>query len=109
MKPFPFFINFGARGMERKIKRVLSTITLPIRFLWEFHKGFEMYYLQGIKWEEEELENVFALILFGDYIGLPHPPTELTYRLLPHVIRELYVMEEKSVKEVSIKTGWIGV
>ena len=95
--------------MKRELKEAFSKLKLPLTFLWEFHKGFELYYLQGIKWEEEELENVFALILFGDYIGLPHPPTELTYRLLPHVIRELYVMEEKSTKEVSLKTGWIGV
>jgi len=91
------------------IKRLFSTLTLPIRFLWEFHKGFQLYYVQGIKWEEEELENIFALLLFGDYVGLPNPPGDLTYRLLPHVIRELYVMQEKSTKEVSFKTGWIGV
>ncbi|ASJ13857.1 hypothetical protein [Thermococcus radiotolerans] len=91
------------------IRKLLYWISIPIRILWEFHKGFQLYYLQGVKWEEEELENIFALILFGDYIGLPHPPTELTYRLLPHVLRELYVMQEKSLKEVSLKTGWIGV
>ncbi len=91
------------------LKKIFSKLKTPLIFLWEFHKGFELYYAQGIKWEEEELENVFALILFGDYIGLPHPPTELTYRLLPYVIRELYVMEEKSTKEFSVHTGWIGV
>ncbi len=95
--------------MKKEIKEILSKLKLPLTFLWEFHKGFELYYIQGIKWEEEELENVFALILFGDYIGLPHPPTELTYRLLPYMLRELYVMEEKSTKEVSLKTGWIGI
>ena len=95
--------------MKKELKEVFSKLKLPLTFLWEFHKGFELYYVQGIKWEEEELENIFALILFGDYIGLPHPPTELTYRLLPYVVRELYVMEEKSTKEVSIKTGWIGI
>ncbi len=93
----------------KALKRIFSIISLPVRVLWEFHKGFELYYLQGIKWEEEELENVFALILFGDYIGLPHPPTELSFRLLPHVVRELYVMEMKSTKEVSMRTGWIGI
>jgi hypothetical protein len=94
------FMNMG---------KFLYWISAPIRVLWEFHRGFELYYVRGIEWEEEELENIFALVLFGDYIGLPHPPTELTYRLLPHVIRELYVMEEKSTKEFSLKTGWIGV
>ncbi|WP_258084137.1 hypothetical protein [Thermococcus thermotolerans] len=95
--------------MKKMLRKVFSVISLPLRVLWEFHKGFELYYIQGIKWEEEELENIFALILFGDYIGLPHLPTELSFRLLPYVIRELYVMEEKSTKEVSMKTGWIGV
>ena len=91
------------------VRKLLYWISTPIRVLWEFHKGFQLYYLQGIKWEEEELENIFALILFGDYIGLPHPPTDLTYRLLPYVVRELYVMQEKSTKDISLKTGWIGV
>ncbi len=95
--------------MREELMKIFSKLKLPLTFLWEFHRGFEEYYLQGIKWEEEELENVFALILFGDYVGFPHPPGELSYRLLPHVIRELYVMEEKSVKGVSLKTGWIGV
>jgi len=91
------------------VRKFFYWISTPIRVLWEFHKGFQLYYLQGIKWEEEELENIFALILFGDYIGLPHPPTDLTYRLLPYVVRELYVMQEKSTKDISLKTGWIGV
>ena len=94
--------------MKKMLRKVFSVLSLPLRVLWEFHKGFELYYVQGIKWEEE-LENIFALILFGDYIGLPHPPTELSFRLLPYVIREIYVMEEKSTKEVSMRTGWIGV
>lgn len=91
------------------LRKVLSKLRLPLTFLWEFHKGFELYYLQGIKWEEEELENIFALILFGDYIGLPNPPAEISFRLLPHVMRELYVMQEKAGKEVTLRTGWIGV
>jgi len=89
--------------------KIIQTVSLPFRFLLEFHRGFELYYVEGIKWEEEELENVFALLLFGDFIGLPHPPTPLSLRLLPHVTRELYVMTMKSTREVSLKTGWIGV
>ncbi len=95
--------------MGELLKEVLSKLKLPLTFLWEFHRGFELYYVQGIKWEEEELENIFALILFGDYIGLPNPPTDLSFRLLPHVVREIYVMQEKASKEVAFKTGWIGV
>ncbi|NJE04777.1 hypothetical protein E3E36_01130 [Thermococcus sp. M36] len=95
--------------MELKAKRLLWWASLPFRVLLEFHRGFELYYLQGLQWEEEELENVFALLLFGSYIGLPHPPSELTYRLLPHVLREIHVMQAKSTGKAGVKAGWIGV
>ncbi|GAB6101710.1 hypothetical protein JCM16138_09330 [Thermococcus atlanticus] len=91
------------------IEKLLRMVSLPFRFLIEFHRGFRLNYVRGLQWEGEELENVFALVLFGSYIGLPHPPVELIYRLLPHMLREIYVMQEKSLERPGMKTGWIGV
>ncbi|WP_461864687.1 hypothetical protein [Thermococcus sp.] len=91
------------------LREFLHRMSLPFRFLVEFHRGFQLNYVRGLQWEEEELENILALILFGSYIGLPHPPVELTYRLLPHMLREIYVMQEKSLERPGIKTGWIGI
>jgi len=55
-------------------KELLRMASLPLRFLAEFHRGFRLNYVRGLQWEEEELENILALVLFGSYIGLPHPP-----------------------------------
>lgn len=49
--------------------------------------------IEYIQVELRELENVFALILLGSFIGLPSPPTSISLRLLPHMARELLVMQ----------------
>ncbi len=45
-----------------------------------------------IELELRELENIFALIVMGSFIGLPSPPTTVSLRLLPHMGRELLIM-----------------
>lgn len=95
--------------MREILKRVLYWASMPVRVLWEFNKGFKLQYIRGLQWEEEELENIFALILMGSNIGIPNPPIDLTYRLLPHMVREIYVMQEKSLNPLTIKTGWLNV
>ena len=46
--------------------------------------------------ELRELENVFALLLLGSFIGLPSPPTPISLRLLPYMARELLIMQKLS-------------
>jgi hypothetical protein len=46
-------------------------------------------------WETEELENIFALLTFGSFIGLPAAPTHLALNLLPEMERELIVLLDK--------------
>lgn len=91
------------------LKKILWWISSPIRVLWEFNKGFKLYYVRGIQWELEELENIFALVLLGSYVGIPNPPIDLSYRLVPYMIREIYIMQEKSTKETNLRTGWLNV
>jgi len=57
-----------------------------------FAEGFRGRSVEFIRVEERELENVFAILLFGSYIGLPSPPAFLSLELLPHVAKELYVL-----------------
>jgi len=66
-------------------------------FLKGFGSGFKDQSTEYIEFEERELENVFALLLMGDFIGIPSPPTTLVVRLMPHMIRELYVMQQRAV------------
>ncbi len=46
--------------------------------------------------ELRELENVFALLLLGSFVGLPSPPTPIALRLLPYMARELLIMQRLS-------------
>ncbi|MDV3104359.1 hypothetical protein [Thermococcus waiotapuensis] len=68
--------------------------------LQDFLKGVEQSFREQstgyLEFELRELENVFALLLMGSFVGLPSPPTTLTLRLLPHMARELYVMQRRA-------------
>lgn len=49
-----------------------------------------------IEVERRELENIFALLVLGSFVGLPAPPAPLSLRLLPHLGRELAVLQSRS-------------
>lgn len=49
-----------------------------------------------IQAERRELENVFALLVLGSFVGLPSPPTPLALRLLPQMGRELGVLRARA-------------
>jgi len=66
-------------------------------FLRGFFGAFKHNSTEYLEFELRELENVFALILMGEFIGIPSPPTTLVIRLLPHMTRELYVMQRRAV------------
>ncbi len=46
--------------------------------------------------ELEELENIFALLLLGSFVGFPSPPTFLAVDLLPCMEKELYILHKRS-------------
>ncbi len=46
--------------------------------------------------EVQELENIFALLLLGSFVGLPAPPTFLSVELLPFMDRELRVLHQRA-------------
>ncbi|MEW6045860.1 MAG: hypothetical protein AB1609_05170 [Bacillota bacterium] len=49
-----------------------------------------------IQVERRELENVFAVLVLGSFVGLPSPPTPLALRLLPEMGRELWVLRARA-------------
>jgi len=46
--------------------------------------------------EMEEMENIFALLVLGSFVGLPAPPTFLAVELLPFMERELKVLSRRA-------------
>jgi hypothetical protein len=46
--------------------------------------------------EVKELENIFALLLMGSFVGIPAPPTFIAVELLPFLEEELRVLESRA-------------
>ena len=47
---------------------------------------------QMLSFEVKEMENIFTLLLFGSFTGMPSPPVHSTMQLLPLMERELKLM-----------------
>ncbi|ALV61874.1 hypothetical protein ADU37_CDS01750 [Thermococcus sp. 2319x1] len=65
-------------------------------FFRGFFSAFKTRSTEYLEFEERELENVFALVLMGSFVGIPSPPTTLVMRLMPHMVREIYVMQRRA-------------
>lgn len=46
--------------------------------------------------EMEELENIFALLLLGSFVGFPSPPTFLAVELLPYMEKEFKILHRRA-------------
>jgi len=46
--------------------------------------------------EAQELENIFALLLLGSFVGFPAPPTFLAVELLPFMEREMQILGQRA-------------
>jgi len=46
--------------------------------------------------ELEELENIFALLILGSFVGFPSPPSFLAVELLPFMEKELTILNERA-------------
>jgi len=51
--------------------------------------------VETIEYELEELDNIFAVIVLGAFIGIPSPPIHVTMALLPIMEKEFETMLEK--------------
>ena len=51
--------------------------------------------VETVEYEVGELDNIFAILVLGAFIGIPSPPIHVTMELLPEMERELEIMLEK--------------
>ena len=51
--------------------------------------------VETIEYEVGELDNIFAILVLGAFIGIPSPPIHITMALLPEMEKELGIMLEK--------------
>ena len=62
--------------------------------------------------ELKELENIFALLLLGSFVGFPSPPSFISIELLPLLEKELRVLHiraEEASDMLAEMTGMIGI
>jgi hypothetical protein len=59
--------------------------------------------------EAQELENVFALLLLGSFVGHPAPPTFLAVELLPFMEKELKILNRRAEDASDMLAEMIGV
>ena len=65
--------------------------------IWDTFDGLNRSKASGIlDWEAAELENVFSLLTLGAFVGMPSPPLQITFDLLPDMESELQSMVQKS-------------
>lgn len=48
-----------------------------------------------LEFELRELENIFGLLVLGSFIGIPNPPSGVSLRLLPYMLREILIMKNR--------------
>ena len=51
--------------------------------------------VETIEYEVGELDNIFAILVLGAFIGIPSPPVHITMELLPEMEKEFEIMLEK--------------
>jgi len=49
-----------------------------------------------VEFELREMENILALLLFSSFLGMPSPPSDLSLRLMPYMVREMHVMSRRA-------------
>lgn len=59
--------------------------------------------------ELQEMENIFALLVLGSFVGLPSPPSFLSVELLPYMERELELMHRRAEDSSDMLAEIIGV
>ena len=51
--------------------------------------------VETIEYEVGELDNIFAILVLGAFIGIPSPPIHITMELIPEMENEFKIMLEK--------------
>ncbi|HOP62056.1 MAG TPA: hypothetical protein PK358_01275 [Spirochaetota bacterium] len=76
-------------------------------FMKGFFSAFTDKSTRMVEFEVEEMENIFSLMIFGTFTGMPAPPPHITLQLMPLMHQELINMLD-SVETASDPVGKLG-
>ncbi len=72
--------------------------TIKEKIVSAFHVADEVMHgkaVETIEYEVGELDNIFAILVLGAFIGIPSPPIHITMELLSEMENEFEIMLEK--------------
>jgi len=87
-------VSFHGKKMQNIKDRLLKSLQDKKQIFTDSarHKAIDV-----VEWEMSELENIFALLVLGSFVGIPATPSAITLNLLPLMEKELNIMLEKVV------------
>lgn len=75
---------------------MITAVCSRLRRIWEtMDTVAREKAVETIAYEVEELENIFALLVIGVFVGIPSPPIQITMELMPDLEHECRVMLDK--------------
>ena len=78
------------------MNEIFSIILKKLKSFWQSYDSMNRANVtKTLEWEMNEMENIFALILFGFLIGLPSAPMHVTLDLLPYMKDEIDTLLER--------------
>jgi hypothetical protein len=82
--------------MKQTLLSAAAAIGNRIRRIWqsmdEVARGKAV---ETIEYEVRELDNIFALLVLGSFVGIPSPPIQITLELMPEMEHEFCLMLDK--------------
>ena len=76
--------------------KIISKTIQKIKYLFKrYDQSSKAKLSEALEMETRELENIFALLVLGFFVGLPAPPLQITLDLLPAMERELLIMLQR--------------
>jgi len=74
----------------------MSGLKIRIQSLWQSADAvMRGKAVETIEYEIDELLNIFGLLVFGSFMGIPAPPAHVSMELLPLMSKELEVMLDR--------------
>ena len=80
-----------------EVKEFIKRLSEKLKHHWNLYdEAVRNSAVETIEFELGEMENIFALLVLGSFVGLPSPPMQITLDLLPEMEEYLTLMLNKT-------------
>lgn len=75
--------------MNRHMRAAIDRVKAGWKIFAQVHRDRAT---SALEFEQKELENIFTLLLYGNFIGIPAAPSAVALELLPYMEDEIALM-----------------